>query len=331
MLRVLHGLLASCTTASAGDDGNGDDEDDEDASDDTEAPVQPTVVTAQRKELKDWRTLVVRMAEASAQFVGAEDGHVVQSAFAVLIRATASLRNSTRVLFPLLHRVWPAVVPRLRVGPLHSQHHKIAVAATVDFVCQLMTTWACADFLRSRFTETVWPPLRDMLQRGCPWAQQTVLHRAALQFTASSAAESTAIIASLSMEDRVLERVLIMFASVAREPQNCGMLRGILWQLCCAALPYLASVAAPQLQQAAIHVFEALHAHVDAPAAWLFLHRCSARVATFSPPPSLLSLPAIAIGVDPHSKQPLKWTGYAHLQPSAVAGNVQRLLRQLCG
>jgi hypothetical protein len=318
LLRVLFGLLGCCANmappalASAHD---GDSDSENDSNSPSASPNQA------------WQQLVVRIAEAAVHFIGSLDAYVIHAAYSVLRRACHALAAAPKVLYPLLHRLWPHVVPRLRRPTISSSHANIAAYASLEFVCALMTDLNCASFLRSRFVETVWPAARAALQRGCPWALISHLSAAALELHGSSHHESTDVVVTLTADERVLAAVLRMLSAMSSQPAASNVIQPLAWDVCCVVIPYLSSASPQALQQECRQLLSALARNVDADLVWLFLARIAPGNTGFDHAGG--GLPSFTLGCDINDKHALRWTGYSSLQPAALAAGVTSVLHDL--
>jgi hypothetical protein len=318
LLRVLSGLMVSCQRATA-DSGSDDSDGESDENDESDVKFSECV--------KSWSVMVAGIARTAAELLGAQDGHVVHAAFVVIRDCFSALSARKTVLFPLLHKVWPHITARLRAIPT-SNASRIALDAALETMCDLLTEPRYADFLRHRFLETVWPPLAEIIRKGCPWALVTSLRLSDVDFHAISGhASQDSIVLSMSTQERTLSRVLQAFTAIASQDGTCGMVQSVVWDACCACLPYLAQASPVQLQRDGVSLIRALH-RVDPDAVWLFVSRCDQRQ-TLCPPAHLPWLPRFSIGVDTNQSVFLPWTGYSGLQAGHVSTNIRALAQLL--
>lgn len=337
-LLVLSGLLASCACAvPAAQSQPMVDEDEEEEEEEGSDSENTSNVNGSEKQARAtrraWHALVVEMAEGAATLLGADDGHVVYCAFQVLHRACNILSVNRTVLFPLLHRVWPDVIPRLKVASMSlpsSTHARVAMNGALELVCALLTDVRCSDFLRHRFVESVWPALRGVLAAGCPWAKAaTVVDVSSLHLPSWDTVTSQALSVAQSADDRIVSQVLTTCASLSASDVTCCMIRAVVWEVCCACVPYLSSSVSPLLQDHGHRVFVELWS-VDSPAVWLFLSRIApvSGSLSVSPPPDVSWLPAPTVGCT-SSQQSLKWTGHSGLTTGHLHKQVTLLLSSL--
>ena len=289
-------------------------------------------------ELQDWRPLVVRLVECGHLFLGADvgDTRLCHAAFDLVRGGCEVLAPYPRLLFPLLHRIWPAVVPRLHPGVT-----TVSLTGAVTFVTELLAVEGCGDFLRVRFREGVWPCLQGFVRRVCqvyaPSSSSSSatprLSRDALVVVGAAgsvvpaphqAQDGDALNGGphegvgatlppsaqpaapelLNGKERVLLLVLRCLTRLAERHRECSMLRGLSWDVCCAVVPLVVGKGVPSAVVTAAHgLYTALAEHVDADGVWLFLARVGPRKVC-SPPAVCSWLPAVTLG----GEASLAWT-----------------------
>ncbi len=297
------------------DDDDDDDDDDGDGANDGHDDAQRRDIgpgADHRRSLRDWHDVVVRIADQTHVFFGADLPTVSFHAFAVFTRCCELLRLRRRLLHPLLHRAWPAVAPRLQPGA-----PPVCRLCAVRLVYRLFTDLSCAQFLCTRFRETVWPAFVDVLRDGAWWLPRRHVRRSDLLVATRADASSDAGLRARSSAhgsvdgdggpssaamDRCSSEVLRCIEAVATSSDGPAVLRPVAWQLCASTAPFILSSSPPPLLRLAAATLTAVATRVDGDAVWLYLHRLLPRV-VLTPPCDAVR--AVVVGGDAS----LAWCG----------------------
>ncbi|CAH0517908.1 unnamed protein product [Peronospora belbahrii] len=103
-----------------------------------------------------YRTLVIDIMERCGYFLVNSDPIACCLVLSLIDEGVRFLSKHPRQLLPLVARMWPEILPRLRV------ENRAIVTSTVRVIATLAET--AGDFVGDRFVETVWPILRSQLQ-----------------------------------------------------------------------------------------------------------------------------------------------------------------------
>lgn len=150
--------------------GPGKDEEEEEAEEEEEPPEEddkPTVEEA----------LVLEIIERCCAFLACPSLFIQHQVLAILRESLLKLAPRRVVLLPTVHKVWPAVMTRLRAcaasaattrrrpGQQEEDLDRSAAHLLVVEALEMVTSLAdlCGDFLSFKFTEELWPVLRALL------------------------------------------------------------------------------------------------------------------------------------------------------------------------
>jgi hypothetical protein len=103
-----------------------------------------------------YRALTVEILDRSGYFVATPEPVACCQVLALMQDGFILLSRSQKQLLPLIHRLWPSLLPRL-----HAKSRAIVTAAA-----GVISTLAdvAGDFIASRFVEDVWPEFRRQLE-----------------------------------------------------------------------------------------------------------------------------------------------------------------------
>lgn len=103
-----------------------------------------------------YRALAIEILDRSGYFVATPEPVACCQVLALMEDGFLLLARSQKQLLPLIHRLWPSLLPRL-----HAESRAIVAAAA-----RVISTLAevAGDFIASRFVEDVWPEFRRQLE-----------------------------------------------------------------------------------------------------------------------------------------------------------------------
>lgn len=103
-----------------------------------------------------YRALAVEILDRSGYFVATPEPVACCQVLALMQDGFILLSRSQKQLLPLIHRLWPSLLPRL-----HAKSRAIVTAAA-----RVISTLAevAGDFIANRFVEDVWPEFRRQLE-----------------------------------------------------------------------------------------------------------------------------------------------------------------------
>lgn len=150
-------------------DSREDDDEDEQAS---EAPTSP------------YTALIIEILDRSGHFLSESEPIACCLVLSIIDEGAVLLQDARKELLPLIHRLWSAILHRLKVM------NKPILTATVRLVTTLAVV--AGDFIGDRFVETVWPALRPHLCALEPRASSgtTKLTRSMLLLTSPSSSSA---------------------------------------------------------------------------------------------------------------------------------------------
>ncbi|KAL3673300.1 hypothetical protein V7S43_001017 [Phytophthora oleae] len=108
------------------------------------------------EEASDYRTLVIDIMDRCGYFLVDSDPIACCLVLSLVDEGVRFLSHHQKQLLPLVARIWPELLPRLRV------ENRAIVTGTVRVITTLAET--AGDFVGDRFVETVWPILRSQIQ-----------------------------------------------------------------------------------------------------------------------------------------------------------------------
>ncbi|KAG6610334.1 uncharacterized protein IUM83_00739 [Phytophthora cinnamomi] len=103
-----------------------------------------------------YRTLVIDIMDRCGYFLVESDPIACCLVLSLIDEGVRLLSQYRKQLLPLVARMWPELLPRLRVD------NRAIVTGTVRVITTLAET--AGDFVGDRFVETVWPILRSQMQ-----------------------------------------------------------------------------------------------------------------------------------------------------------------------
>ncbi|KAK1948036.1 TELO2-interacting protein 1 [Phytophthora citrophthora] len=108
------------------------------------------------EEASGYRTLVIDIMDRCGYFLVDSDPVASCLVLSLIDEGVQFLSYHQKQLLPLVARIWPELLPRLRV------ENRAIATATVHVITTLAET--AGDFVGDRFVETVWPILRSQIQ-----------------------------------------------------------------------------------------------------------------------------------------------------------------------
>ncbi|KAG1700142.1 hypothetical protein DVH05_011953 [Phytophthora capsici] len=108
------------------------------------------------EESSGYRTLVIDIMDRCGYFLVDSDPIACCLVLSLIDEGVQFLSHHQKQLLPLVARMWPELLPRLRV------ENRTIVTGTVRVITTLAET--AGDFVGDRFVETVWPILRSQIQ-----------------------------------------------------------------------------------------------------------------------------------------------------------------------
>ncbi|TMW68807.1 hypothetical protein Poli38472_006275 [Pythium oligandrum] len=213
-----------------------------------------------------FQSQVVEILERCSYFVTDADPITCCLVLATMERGFVYLEPRRQELLPLIHRLWSSIIHRLSVT------NRPILTATVRLVTTLAQV--AGDFIGDRFVETVWPPLRSILQQMDPNLKDprasakavTSLTRSMLLLsteggqepdTSLSEALTTTVPAShrKTQEDRLLEAVLVCLSTVCRQ---CVTVSSLVPEMTTVCAVFLSGSQPERIVMAAHDVMDAL-------------------------------------------------------------------------
>eukprot|EP00644_Phytophthora_capsici_P000198 jgi/Phyca11/559983/estExt2_Genewise1.C_PHYCAscaffold_40364 len=108
------------------------------------------------EESSGYRTVVIDIMDRCGYFLVDSDPIACCLVLSLIDEGVQFLSHHQKQLLPLVARMWPELLPRLRV------ENRTIVTGTVRVITTLAET--AGDFVGDRFVETVWPILRSQIQ-----------------------------------------------------------------------------------------------------------------------------------------------------------------------
>ncbi|KAF4136923.1 hypothetical protein GN958_ATG13913 [Phytophthora infestans] len=108
------------------------------------------------EDTSGYRALVIDIMDRCGYFLVESDPIACCLVLSLIREGVRFLSQHQRQLLPLVARMWPELLPRLRV------ENRAIVTSTVGVITTLAET--AGDFVGERFVESVWPVLRSLMQ-----------------------------------------------------------------------------------------------------------------------------------------------------------------------
>jgi len=217
------------------------------------------------------------------------DVQLLVASLGLLTDGAQTLRHLPQVLLPLLSRMWPGVLTCLE-----DPRSSVKLAA-LDALVSVGRATRDTGFLDGRFKDDVWPVVRQVL------ALRSDLDIGELR-RSSPEGDSEEVYAPgtiAKMQARSLSCVAELGLQSEGSTVKSVHLRGIVWELVAAALPFLRRRKAPtaRVQEACKHALTAL-ARVNPDATWFTMAEAlGGRIGSAIPEPPLPTLTPVAKGL----------------------------------
>lgn len=237
-----------------------------------------------------YRSLVIDILDRCGYFLADSDPMTCCSVLSLIEEGVHFLSNHQKQLLPLIARMWPEILPRLRAD------NRAIVTATVHVIKTIADI--AGDFVGDRFVETVWPVLRKQLRAidAGATSKPTQLTRDMLLLSKESEdigadGHETGDLAAVSgarksLEIRQLLAILSCLTVVCRRSHSVTQLVPEITEICC---KYLSHTTPREVVEQTSELFGALvelngdevFCTVAALAQWVPPARPSARFASY--------------------------------------------------